>query len=62
MSVARIRAAGAVLDGKLYVVGGKSDGNTCLSSVECLDPATNTWDAAAPMSMARAEFALCCMP
>ena len=38
----------AVLDGKLYAVGGR-DGSSCLSSVEVYDPHTDKWTIAAPM-------------
>ena len=52
MSTARYASAAAVVDGKLYVMGGH-DGQHPLSSVERYDPAKNAWEAAAPMSMAR---------
>ena len=45
-----------VLDGKVYAAGGYSDGVGRLSSVERYDPATNAWEAVAPMAAAR--FAL----
>ena len=41
----------AVLDGKLYAVGGCNHG--ILSLVERYDPATNVWTAVAPMATAR---------
>ena len=44
----------AVLDGKLYAVGGYNDDEGRLSSVERYDPATNAWEAVAPMATARA--------
>jgi len=43
----------AVLDGKLYAVGGELD-DDFLSSVERYDPAANTWEAVAPLATARA--------
>ena len=43
----------AVLDGKLYAVGGYNDDNFSHSSVERYDPATNAWEAVAPMAEAR---------
>ena len=55
MSAARFGPAAAVVDGKLYVMGGH-DGRNQLSSVERYDPAKNAWEAVAPMSTAR--FAL----
>ena len=56
MSTARDGLAAAVVDGKLYVMGG-SDGQNRLSSVERYDPETNAWEAVAPMSMARCPSA-----
>ena len=47
----RRRADGMVT--KIFAVGGKSDPNTTLSSVECLDPLTGEWSVVAPMSTAR---------
>lgn len=38
----------AVLDNKLYAIGGR-DGSSCLSSVEVFDPHTNKWSLAAAM-------------
>ena len=38
----------AVLEGKLYSVGGR-DGSSCLSSVEVYDPHTDKWTMASPM-------------
>jgi kelch-like protein 17 (actinfilin)/kelch-like protein 20 len=52
MSTARYCFAAAAVDGKLYVMGG-FDGQNRLSSVERYDPATNAWEAVAPMSTAR---------
>ena len=43
----RSRLSVAVLDGKHYAVGGN------LSSVERYDPATNAWEAVAPLTLAR---------
>ena len=43
-----------MVDGKLYVVGGKDGTGTKLSSVECFDPSTGQWSALAAMSTARA--------
>ena len=52
MATARDAVGVAVLDGKLYAVGGYGGGH--LSSVERYDPATNAWQAVAPMATARA--------
>ena len=53
MAEARFFHAVAVLDGKLYAVGGQNYG--LLSSVERYDPATNAWEAVAPMAAARMD-------
>ena len=42
----------AVLDGRLYAVGGHN-GTERLNSVERYDPATDTWEAVAPMGTVR---------
>ena len=52
MATARAHLTVAVLDGKLYAVGGE-DGDDYLSSVERYDPTSNAWEAVAPMAMAR---------
>ena len=44
----------AVLDGKLYAVGGYSDDNGYLSSVDRYDPALDAWEEVVPMATARA--------
>ena len=59
MSTRRDNPGSAVLDGKLYVFGGRTrnaDGTTIngtLATVEMYDPATNTWTARAPMPTGR---------
>ena len=53
MATPREKHAVAVLDGKLYVAGGRGAGYDRLSSVERYDPATNAWEAVAPMATAR---------
>ena len=53
MATARINHATAVLDGKLYAVGGYNDDDGLLSSVERYDPATNAWEEVAPVAVAR---------
>ena len=60
MSTARENYGLAVLDGKLYAVGG-GDGDTNLSSAERYDPATYAWEAAAPMPSARGGLRCCAM-
>ncbi|CAO2639836.1 Kelch-like protein 5 [Lemmus lemmus] len=52
MNGRRLQFGVAVLDDKLYVVGGR-DGSSCLKSVECFDPHTNKWTPCAQMSKRR---------
>ena len=51
MAAARQAVGVAALNGKLYAVGGFNDGS--LNSVERYDPATNAWEAVAPMATAQ---------
>ena len=53
MAAARSDLSVAVLDGKLYAAGGYSGDGSYLSSVERYDPATNAWEAVAPLTLAR---------
>ena len=57
MARARAGHGVAVLNGKLYAVGGYDGGDlssgTTLSSVERYDPAANAWEEIAPMPTAR---------
>ena len=56
MPSARRYVRTAVLDGKLYAVGGRGGGGDgWLSSVERYDPALNAWEAVAPMASARLD-------
>ena len=50
----------AVLDGKLYAVGGEKENNEedespSVNTVERYNPATNAWEGLAPMATARAS-------
>ena len=54
MSTPRTGAAWAVLDGRLYVIGGRSSGGVLLQSAEVFDPATG-WSAIAPLEDPLAE-------
>jgi len=68
MGTARHALGVAVLDGKLYAVGGKSEGiedeageeeeegERPAHTVERFDPATNAWEEVAPMATGRAAF------
>ena len=49
------RAAMAVVQGKLYTVGGLADGST-LATAEAYDPQQRRWEAVAPMAQARHSF------
>ena len=51
---ARLSAAAAVLEGKLYAVGGADH----VLSVERYDPALDAWEAVAPMAEARRYHAV----
>ena len=54
MTRARYFHGVAVLDGKLYAVGGASI-DAPLNSVERYVPAANAWEAVAPMASVRAD-------
>lgn len=55
MSTLRTRVGVAVLDKKLYALGG-FDGHKRLSTVECFDPQFQTWKAVAPMNTRRSAL------
>lgn len=52
MSTMRSTAGVAILNNRLYVVGGR-DGSSCHCSMECYDPHTNKWTMRAPMNRRR---------
>lgn len=52
MSGRRLQFGVAVLDGRLYVVGGR-DGLKTLNTVECYNPHSKTWSVLPPMSTHR---------
>ena len=59
MLTARTHVGTAVLDGKLYAVGGESEDDGATSNlVERYDLAANAWEAVAPMGTARQEHAV----
>ena len=60
MNTPRSTVGVAVLDHKLYAVGGR-DGSSCLNSVEVFDPHTNKWSSAAPMVKRRGGKSVCCI-
>lgn len=53
MSVARNHTGGAVIDGKFYVVGGRSSLINSRDTLEVYDPGTDSWSNRAPMPTAR---------
>ena len=54
MSTPRRFMSSAVLGGKFYAIGGKSNGSTDLNSTEIYDPITNSWTPGPPLpSMSR---------
>ena len=58
MGTARFAPAAAVLEDKLYAVGGYNDDESILSSVERYDPALDAWEAVAPMGEERDGLAV----
>lgn len=56
-SFARNSGAGAVIDGKLYVVGGRVVGGGNVTAAEVFDPATGEWTTLAPMPNAQGGIA-----
>ncbi len=53
MSTGRNSSVSGVINGKLYVAGGKDTDYNALSSLEIYDPATDTWSAGPAMSTKR---------
>ncbi len=49
MPTARSEITSAVLDNKIYVIGGFENGHNTTSVVEVYDPITNKWTTAAPL-------------
>ncbi|CAD7085877.1 unnamed protein product [Hermetia illucens] len=58
MEIGRILPGVAVLNGKIYVVGGER-GSQILANGEVYDPQNNSWKPIAPMTVPRCEFGLC---
>src|SRR5207253_1600526 len=54
---ARVGAIGAVLNGKLYAIGGNNGGGLTFNLVEVYDPASNTWTTDSPMPTLRSGCA-----
>ena len=57
MGTTRYGLATAVIDGRLYAIGGRLEGSSILSSGERYDPAANAWSPIASMGTARQWFA-----
>lgn len=58
MPTARMQLQAAVLDGKLYAIGGnKGSVSTNLTTTEAFDPKINAWKGVGPMSTPRSGFA-----
>jgi N-acetylneuraminic acid mutarotase len=62
MLIARSEMPAAVLDGKIYIVGGFVDvlkyGSQLTNSLEVYDPAADTWTELAPMPVGRDHHTL----
>ena len=58
MSGRRLQFGVAVLEDRLYVVGGR-DGLKTLNTVECYDPKKKTWTLMPPMSTHRHGLGMC---
>lgn len=52
MSASRVCSTSAVINGRIYVIGGKH-GTSSLNTVQVYDPATDTWTTLRSMSSAR---------
>ena len=60
IGIGRILPGVALLDGKVYVVGGELE-SSIISSGECYDPRDNVWSPIACMIERRCEFGLCAL-
>lgn len=58
MHFGRYNYAGAVMNGKIYVAGGRGDRDSILHSVECYNPVNDEWVKIASMNHQRENFAL----
>jgi N-acetylneuraminic acid mutarotase len=52
----RHHVGGAVLDGRLYVVGGRRTGDYSLTTAERLDPRTGRWETLAPLPLGAGDL------
>ncbi|XP_043282923.1 actin-binding protein IPP-like isoform X2 [Venturia canescens] len=60
IGIGRILPGVAVLDGKVYVVGGELE-SCIIANGECYDPRDNVWTSIACMTEPRCEFGLCAL-
>lgn len=60
MKIGKILPGVALLDGKVYVVGGELE-SCIIANGECYDPRDNVWTPIACMNEARCEFGLCAL-
>lgn len=60
ISIGRILPGVALLDGKVYVVGGELE-SCIIANCECYDPRDNVWTSIACMEEPRCEFGLCAL-
>lgn len=58
MPTKRYNFGTAVVNNRIYVIGGIDDQGRCLRTVEIYDPATNQWSTGAPMPSARSALSL----
>ena len=58
MPTGRVGAVGAVVNGKLYVIGGSTNGSNSLTTVEVYDPVADSWTTVASMPTPRAFSAV----
>ena len=49
--------AAAVLDNRLYVIGGRTSEEECSSRVDRFDPTRNEWESVAPLAVERQRLA-----
>jgi N-acetylneuraminic acid mutarotase len=57
MPTRRLFVAGAILNDKLYIIGGHGTNSDVLDNVEAYDPITDVWATKAPLLMARHRLA-----
>lgn len=60
ISIGRILPGVALLDGKVYVIGGELE-SCIIANCECYDPRDNVWTPIACMEEPRCDFGLCAL-